>query len=361
MVASNSSLKHQLQAFLDQIVDETDNIQNAVVLIEMPDFKWKGASGLASPDEGITMEADDQIFTASVAKMMTATLAMKLVESGKFGLDDPITNHLPESIIKGLHDYEGQHYADAITIRQCLNHTTGLGDNWHDDRFMQLIMEEPDKLWKPEETIEFIKENVPPRFPPGQGFLYSDINYNLVGLIIEKITGKSLHAAYRELLLDPLGMKHTYRQFREEPRPSISGRGSSHTYYADFDYTGWKSLSADWAGGGLQSTTEDLNRFLRAFVRNEIFSKPTTREEMFQWVKVEEDTSYGLGIIRGIYEEKGLGEIWGHIGASSCFMFYWPDKDATFCGTFNQVKCEGKFFEIFPEIVEIMKKSQLWK
>ncbi len=353
-MTSNSELKKQLQAFLDQVVDETDNIHNAVMLIELPDFKWKGASGMMNPDEGLVMNVDDQFFTASAAKMMTATLALQLVESGTMQLDDPIHKYLPESIIEGLHDYEGQAYGKTITIRQCLNHTTGVGDNWHDSRFMQLILEDPNKFWEPEETIAFVKQNIPPHFPPGQGFSYSDINYNLIGLIMEKITGKTLQALYRDQLLDPLGMKHTYRQFREDPRPSIAGRGPSRTYYDDFDYASWRALSADWAGGGLQSTTEDLNRFLRAFVKKKIFKKPTTRDEMFKWVKVSEDTFYGLGVVRGLLEEGAIREIWGHIGASSCFMFYWPERDATFCGTFNQVKCEGKFVEILPEIAKII-------
>ncbi|MFX0116066.1 MAG: serine hydrolase domain-containing protein [Candidatus Hodarchaeota archaeon] len=351
----NCNVKNQLQAFLDQIVCETDNIHNAVMLIEISDFKWKGASGMMNPGEELVMDVNDQFFTASVAKMMTATLALKLMELGKIQLDDQIHNYLPRSVIEGLHNYEGQVYGETITIRQCLNHTTGLGDNWHDNRFMQLILEEPNKFWEPEETIEFVKQNIPPHFPPGQGFSYSDINYNLIGLILENVSGKTLQALYRDLLLDPLGMNHTYRQFREDPRPSIAGRGPSHTYYGDIDYTSWKALSADWAGGGLQSTTEDLNRFLRAFVRNEVFIKPATREEMFKWVKVEEDTFYGLGLVRGIFEENELVEIWGHIGASSCFLFYWPGRDATFCGTFNQVECEGKFSEILPDIIEIIK------
>jgi CubicO group peptidase (beta-lactamase class C family) len=359
LMGPSKSQKSQLQALLDQVVDESDNIHNGVLLVEMPGFKWKGASGLANPDEGLAMEPDDQFFTASVAKMMTATLVMKLAEAGQIGLDDRISGFLAESVTEGLHEHEGRSYGDAITIRQCLNHTTGLADNW-DGRFIRLLMDDPDKLWEPEETIEYVKLNLPPHFPPGQGFKYSDINYNLVGLAIEKVTGEPLHVAYRARILDPLGMDCTYRQYREQPRASIPGRAPSHVFYDEIDYASWRALSADWAGGGLQTTTEDLNRFLRAFAANEVFDKPSTREEMFEWVSAGLDASdgaewlYGLGIIRVVSEGAELGEIWGHQGASSCFMYYWPEKDATFCGTFNQNRCEDKFIELLPLIAGII-------
>lgn len=360
MKSSNSSLESQLQALIDHVVDEDDSIWNAVMLIETPRLKWKGASGLANPYKKVAMDIDDQFFTASTAKMMTASIVMKLIEAGKMRLDDKIQEFLPESIMKGLHNFGGQSYESSITVGQCLNHTTGLADNW-DDNFIQLIKENPGKLWKPEETIEYVKQNLRPHFPPGKGFKYSDINYNLIGLIIEKVTGKTLQAAYRDLLLDPLGMRHTYRQFREEPRPSLVGREPSHGFYGEIDYSSWRALSADWAGGGLQTTTEDLNLFIRAFVRNEIFSKASTRDEMFRWVKwMTEgglDVFYGLGIIRVVFKDGNIREIWGHIGASSCYMFYWPDNDTTFCGTFNQNKREVKFLDLLPGLVELLRRE----
>jgi CubicO group peptidase (beta-lactamase class C family) len=113
------------------------------------------------------------------------------------------------------------------------------------------------------------------------------------------------------------------------------------------DFTAWRALTADWAGGGFNSTLENLNRFLRALAHGEVFGKPSTREAVFTWRTSKENVSYGLGVIRIDLDRgddaavHGMGEIWGHIGASSCFMFYWPKADASFCGTFNQVACEN--------------------
>jgi CubicO group peptidase (beta-lactamase class C family) len=347
-----SELSHRLQSLLDGWVADRANVRNGVLLVEGPGFKWKGASGMAFPERGLAMLPDDQFNLDSIAKTMTATIVMKLVEAEKLGLDDRIGQYLPDSLMDGLHIYEGRSYGEAITVRHLLSHTSGIADDWAHPDFLEAIMADFERRWTPEETVEFVKENCPPLFPPGGGFKYSDPGYNLLGLIVEERTGRSLHEAYRDLLLDPLDMKHTYRPSHEEARPSLPGRGPSHRYLDDLECTLVPAvMTADWAGGGLISTTEDLNRFLRAFVRNEVFADPTTRDEMFQWVESGPFHNYGFGISRVVFDRSddpqyaGLGEVWGHAGSSHNFMYYWPNQDTTMIGTLNQLDCEGNLYD----------------
>ena len=116
-------------------------------------------------------------------------------------------------------------------------------------------------------------------------------------------------------------------------------------------------MTADWAGGGLVSTAEDLNRFLRAFVANEIFEDPNTRDEMFEWVESGPFHNYGFGISRVLFDESenpeqaGLGEIWGHAGSSYNFMFYWPREDVTMIGTLNQLNVEKDRYDILASVM----------
>ena len=208
---SNSELSDHLQSLLDGFVNGQDNVHNGVLLVEGPGFKWKGVSGMAVPEDGLPMLPDDQFNIDSIAKLMTATIIMKLVEAEELGLDDRIGQQLPNSLVDGLHVYEGRSYSEEITVRHLLTHTSGIADNWVHPEFLDLITANTEKRWTPEETVEFVKKNCPPRFPPGEGFQYSDPGYNLLGLIIERVTGRALHEVYRELLLDPLGMDHTYR------------------------------------------------------------------------------------------------------------------------------------------------------
>jgi CubicO group peptidase (beta-lactamase class C family) len=116
-------------------------------------------------------------------------------------------------------------------------------------------------------------------------------------------------------------------------------------------------MTADWAGGGLISTTEDLNRFLRAFVENKIFEDPDTRDKMFEWVESGPFHNYGFGISRVLFarsekpDHAGLGEIWGHAGSSYNFMFYWPGKDVTIVGTLNQLNVAKDRYDILASIL----------
>ena len=355
----SSDLSDQLQSLLDGFVNEQDNVRNGCLFVDGPGFKWKGASGLAVPEQGLPMLPDDQFNIDSIAKMTTATIVMKLVEAKELRLGDFISQYLPDSLMDGLHVYEGRSYAEQIRVRHLLNHTSGIPDDWAHPEFFNLIAAEPDKRWTPEETVEYVKLFCHPAFPPGAGFQYSDPGYNLLGLIIEKITGKALFQVYREQLLDPLGLVHTYRPSHEEARQGIPGRGPSYRYLDDLECTLLPAvMTADWAGGGLISTCEDLNRFLRAFVRNEIFEQPATRDEMFEWVASAPFHNYGLGISRVLFDESGdprymgLGEVWGHTGSSDNFMYYWPEKDTIMIGTLNQLACEKPLYD---NVTAIMK------
>jgi len=354
-----AGLPDRLQALLDDLVESEDIIRSGALLVEGPGFRWKGASGVAAADSQIPMLPDDQFDIDSIAKMMTSTIVMKLVETGSLGLDHPIARYLPDSLMGGLHVFEGRSYGEDITVKHLLNHTSGFHDDWACPGFLELIMEEPDRRWTPEETIQFVKKHCDPRFPPGGGFHYSDTGYNMLGLIIERVTGRSLHEVYRDLLLDPLGMDHTYRPLYEKARPVAPGRPPSERYLDDIECTLWPAvMTADWAGGGLVSTTEDLNCFLRAFVGNKIFEEPGTRDKMFEWVESGPFHNYGFGISRVLFERSenpdhaGLGEIWGHAGSSYNFMFYWPRKDITIVGTLNQLNVAMDRYDILASILK---------
>jgi CubicO group peptidase (beta-lactamase class C family) len=366
--ADNSSapmMSARMQSLLDSLVVGQENVRSGALLVEGPGFKWKGASGMAFPDSGLPMLPDDQFNIDSIAKMMMATIVMKLIEAQELGLDDRIGRYLPEYLMEGLHVYEGRPCGEEITVRHLLSHTSGIPDDWAHPMFLELIMADFNRRWTPEETVEFVKEYSEPAFPPGGGFKYTDVGYNLLGLIVEEVTGRALHEVYRGLLLNPLGMDHTYRPSHEEPRPRYPGRGPSQRYLDDLECTLVPAvMTADWAGGGLISTTEDLNRFMRAFVRNEIFQNEDTRSEMFDWVTSGPFHNYGYGISRVLFDESdkpehaGLDEIWGHAGSSYCFMYYWPREDVTVIGTLNQINCRLDRYDILASLMKAIMETR---
>jgi D-alanyl-D-alanine carboxypeptidase len=119
-------------------------------------------------------------------------------------------------------------------------------------------------------------------------------------------------------------------------------------FFEDLDYTDWKSVSADWAGGGLVSTTEGLSRFLRAFADDGIFADPKSKTEMLSWGPVgSTGVYYGLGVTRVNLDEHGMagvGDFWGHDGFPQSFLFYWPKQQVTIVGTLNQAVSERVFW-----------------
>jgi hypothetical protein len=168
---------------------------------------------------------------------------------------------------------------------------------------------------------------------PGR-FLYSDTNYVLLGLVIERVTNRPLHRAFREMVFDPLGMADTWLTYREKPR----GAAPSHRFEGKEDLHAVPRQSADWAGGGLMSTTRDLERFLRGLVSGHFFQKAGTMDILRTAVPTgDEGITYGSGVYR-VKLDHGQGELWGHDGHGNSFAYYWPERDLYFTGTLNQTE-----------------------
>ena len=358
--ATCEPLAGRLQDLLDRTVGEDAAVLGGVLRVDAPGFAWSGASGLADPDRGIAMLPDDQFQAASITKMATASTLMTLVEEDRIELDAGISRYLSHSVTSDLHVFGGRSYGSEITPRQLLGHTSGVADFFGDGEsapggilpFVAKMREEPDKLWEPLEILAWTKANLRPHFPPGAGWHYADTGFVLAGLIIESVSGKALHAAMRERIFGPLEMDHTYMLFREPARPSLEGREPSRAYAGDLPYGDRRSVSADWAGGGLVTTAGDLTRFIRAFVDDRLFRDRASKEQMLIWTATREPgVEYGLGVRRFVLEELGMpgfGELWGHTGFLKSFMLYWPERDATICGTLNQSAAKGVFSTLRP-------------
>ncbi len=268
---------------------------------------------------------------ASVTKAATAATVMLLVERGMLDLDATLADVLPVALIRG--------WDPKITIRQLLSHTSGLPDYWTDGRkdragrnaFLRVFLVGSAREWTPVDVLDFARGM--PTKPRGGRFHYSDTNYVLLGLVVERATGQPLHEVFRREIFEPLGMTATWMSFRERAR-----RGPvAHRFEGREDLTVALRQTADWAGGGLISTAEDLERFLRALFSGELISRKSLAE-MCQWVPTgEEGIFYGLGLYRVVLDG-GRGEWIGHDGHGNAFAYYWPQRGVTVTGTLNQVE-----------------------
>lgn len=349
----------RFQLLLEQALHGEPAVRGAVLRIETPGMTWAGAAGLCDPQSGLAMRPDDAFQIASVTKMFTATLCVLLAEQELLDLDSGIGAYLPANVVQGLHVIDGRDEGPELTLRQLLSHTSGIADFFGDGKpgpdgtlpFVTEMSAAPDRLWDPLEVVAWTKAHLTAHFPPGQGWHYADTGFLLAGLVIEAVTGRSLHEAFRRWIFTPLGMNHSYLLYREPARPVAAGRPASRPYAGETDYGSLRSTSADWGSGGLVSTAADLARFLRAFVEGDIFRDPWSRPQMMTWVRTSETgVSYGLGLRRFDLDKLGIagGELWGHTGFLKSFMLYWPSADAILCGSLNQSATRGVFSELRP-------------
>jgi D-alanyl-D-alanine carboxypeptidase len=320
---------------------------------------FEGASGEAAP--GVKMTTDARFEIASVTKTFTAVLVMLLVEEGKLALTTQLSKLLPADLIKDLLVIGGADRTGSITVKQLLEHSSGLPDYWNDppfvgdasdkeNVFMKAWNQSISKLWDPKEILPYVRK-LTPIHAPGGAHHYSDTNYVLLGLVLERLEGKPFHQIMRERLLEPLGMKSTYLIYRE---PAPDGGLLSHRWEEGDDLDGHVHLSADWAGGGLVSTTRDLARFMFALAKGELFDKTSTLPAMTTLIPTKlKGVRYGLGIF-DVELETAPGSAWGHDGYGSAFMYYWPKRGIVLTGTLNNTETEG--FDLIDQAADRLSK-----
>jgi D-alanyl-D-alanine carboxypeptidase len=352
-----NELSGKLQALVNSMIDveSEDPIHNAVLLVECPKIKWKGAAGMAD-GKNKAMTADHKFKIASIGKTFTATIVLQLMEEGYLTLEDTIDKFLDNEIVKldSLHLFEGVASGRQITIEQLLNHTSGIADYMEDPRFISDVIEHPEKIWNPATILgkyyEY-KTNEKAVFPPGKDFNYSDVNYVLLAMIIEQGTGKTYHEQLRSRIFDRLGMKNSYLEHYEEPR---GDRPLSHAFFSTMDLVTDVNTSFDWGGGGIVSTCEELNAFFRALVDGKLFKKESTLKRMLAEVDKGRggmDYDYGLGIMkRSIH---GL-IFYGHGGAYDCDVFYSPKNNISVCMSLNQMNTHGKRDKFLQQAIKLI-------
>ena len=334
----------RLLALVEGCIDREhqDPLHNAVLLVEGPGFKYKVAAGMAD-GVGEPMTPDHKFKIASIGKSFTATVVLQLVEEGRLHLEDTLSEFFTDSPVVRLDSlfiYDAVSYGHEVTIEQLLGHTSGLNCYLAGDpRFIEYILEYPGTQWTPAMMLEKYYEyhlNRKPFFRPGKGWQYTDTNYLLLAMIIEKVTGSPLHAEYESRILRPLGLENSYLEFYEDPRGS---QPLSHAFYGGMDLYPDVNTSFDWGGGGIVSNCDDLNTFFRALLGGDLFGEDATLERMLAATVDEDRWNYGLGIKRKIINGRVF---YGHPGAYNCDAYFCPEEDVSICLTINQMNSHDR-------------------
>ncbi|MEM6687573.1 MAG: serine hydrolase domain-containing protein [Bacteroidota bacterium] len=322
-----------------------ENIHNLFLHVHSPskeiDFQY--ATGSFQNNDTITPATP--FYLASIGKTFTATAIGILKDQGKLAFTDKINLHLSEEILDKLHVFEGVDYSNDITIAQLLQHTSGLPDYFEgttvdgSPNMMNLLFQHPNKHWKPTELIQFAKEKMKPLFAAGKGYNYTDTEYVLLGLIIENISGLELHDFFKEYIFKSLQLQHTYMNLRSAPIKETPKM--AEIYVGSYEIATFQSLTADWAGGGLVSTTHDLIQFQKALFNGKLVKRETLKA-MQQWTAETQGMYYGFGLRKVVLQELSSNfptlELIGHSGSTASFLYYCPSLDVYIAGTLNQVE-----------------------
>ena len=269
---------------------------------------WEGAAGLANVDTGEPLTTTHRFRVQSVMKLFVATVVLQLVDEGALTLDG-----------------DAAPVATGVTVRQLLNHTSGL-PNYHDDiiEMFEPYRSDPAYRWPlgPRELLAIALDK-PRLFPPGEGWAYSGSNFLAAGLLVEELTGATLREELRRRIFEPLELGAT-----DLPPEASETDGLARGYFPPdnplIPGTDWVDVTEldlpfNWAGGGVVSTGSDLARFLEALLGGELLP-PRLREEMLRTVPSdwEETDGYGLGIgqVSSVMGKahSPCGPAWGHLG-----------------------------------------------
>jgi D-alanyl-D-alanine carboxypeptidase len=284
----------------------------ATVGVALADGKSFGlAVGYSNLSARRAMTADDLLLQGSVGKTYVAAVALQLIHEGKIGLDDKIEKWLGrEKWFARLPN------SRDITVRMLMNHTSGLVRYEFKEQFAIDLTRQPDKVWRPEELIAYLLDTSAP-FAAGKGWDYSDTNYIVLGIIIERATNSTYYEELRRRILTPLNLRQTFPVDGRVVHGLSQGYAGTNNPFGNSDamiVDGRMVINPqfEWTGGGIASTSADLARWAKLLYEGRAFH-PSLMKEMLDGVPAQlgPEAKYGLGVI---IRPTALGITYGHSG-----------------------------------------------
>lgn len=282
----------------------------AVIVIQKGQIQYQAAYGLADLEQGTPLTTRHLFHLGSIGKQFTALAIMLLVERGALAYDDPISTYLPEL------DY----LEDAVTIRRLLHHTSGLPNQYDNQAVIEQILQ-PDQQPTNQDVIRYLALDRKLTSAPGQYFVYNNVGYELLGALIERISGMTYAAFLQENIFDPLRMTHTFALPNPERRaaallPHSYIRVDNHKV-APYDTDLLDNLGG---AGGTYSTIGDMYLYDQALYTEKLV-KQTTLAEAFVAGSLNDDRSTGYGFAWMLNAITGTASHSGQwLGFTSCFV-----------------------------------------
>lgn len=345
---NTTSTSTPYQSLLDTKAKKSTGVLMAVYAPKLS-IDWQGASGFVSKKKENKLQANQPFRIASITKTFTAVSILRLAEMGKLNIDEPISKYISEKHKKILK--KDNYNLNEITVKHCLQHISGLFDYAvGNDDYVTEATKTPNKRWTRTQQIQFAVDHGQPVGKPGEVYHYSDTGYVLLGEIIERVTGKGLAIANRELInFKKLGLSHTWLESLE---PAPEGMlQKAHAYFQGIDATEWDNSVDLYGGGGYVSTTKDLAIFYYQLFNNGIFEKPETLQTMLSTNGIGNQGRRAESYKMGLWEIRTpMGNGYMHDGFWGSAVIYFPDYKASiglyYLDEYDNDLMKGAFMDI---------------
>lgn len=313
-----------------------------VVRVEAPGVEFEAAEGHADGIKRTPMTEDTPYFLASITKLFTSVTTITLVRTGRLDLDAPLSTLLDASLLEGIHVIDGVDHAPTLTLRHLLSQTSGLADYFagasKGGRSLEAeLLAGNDRSLTLADILDIVR-GLEPEFPPGADrAFYSDTNFQLLGAVIESVTGEALANTFNRLIFEPLGLQHTslFDPSGEQAKPALLWYGRTPRQLP-------LAMSSFHPDGGGVTTAADAMRFLKALFGGELLTADEIALMTNRWNPVFFPFEYGLGLQR--FTLPRFMSLWppppeliGHAGSTGSFSFHEPTKQAYIVGTVNQM------------------------
>ncbi len=249
------------------------------------------------------MQVDNHFRVGSITKTFTVTAILQLADAKKLRLDDAVSKYLP-FVPNG----------ETITLRMLANMTSGLYPYTFDKAWVQELLKNPDRVWKPRELVDVAFKH-PMDFKPGTQWEYCNTNTVLLSMVIEQVTGQKAAEVFKQLIFKPLGLSNTsWPTTSGMPKPYAHGYSEQTLNGKQADVT-FLNPSWAWGVGNLISTLADLKIYAKAIATGEKLISKEMQKQRLTWVTLPPNTAtkkYGLGIGSGFGWLGHTGELPGY-------------------------------------------------
>lgn len=354
------------RALAEAVADDPD-LHGGAMWVDAPRLGLQEgfAHGLADVRAGTPMTVETPFYSASVGKLFVATAVHALAAARRLSLDDPLTKWVPLAEVAGLPVTGGDAALARVTVRMLLTHTSGLPDYFSAlsadgaPRVFDLLAREPERTWTRKDLLDYTRAHYAAAGAPGERFVYADTNYDLLGLVLEKVEGKPFHVVVREQVLVPLDLYQTWYHGLEQPPLPLPA--VAEVRVGAVELRGVPALSADQAGGGLITTLSDL----RMFIRQLRAARPVPLSALTEGLS-EDAMHDGIDVGAGAWRIRpsgvffalaGTPELVGHSGATGVWAYAVPDYDAVLVGAVSQSTWQEKHLEfLLSEVMPVLRR-----